>query len=71
MQLGNPSGKTFRIDQLELTKSSLFLKTMISDFFLSRGTFLNHKPINKPAKNNKRMLIAAALHFVNTVRNDR
>ena len=36
---------------------------MISDFFLSSGAFLNHNPINKPAKNNKRMLIAAVFHF--------
>ena len=58
--------KTFRIVQqgeVSLTKSSLFLKTMISDFFLSSGAFLNHNPINKPAKNNKRMLISAVFNF--------
>ena len=27
-------------------KSSLFLKTMISDFFLASGAFLNQNPIN-------------------------
>ena len=66
--------KTFRIVQqgeVSLTKSSLFLKTMISDFFLSSGAFLNHNPINKPAKNNKRMLIAAVFHFKDPVQNDR
>ena len=26
---------------------------MIPDFFLSCGAFLNHNPVNKPAKNNK------------------
>ena len=59
--------KTFRIVQqgeVSLTKSSLFLKTMISDFFLSSGAFLNHNPINKPAKNNKRMLMSAVFNFV-------
>ena len=71
MQLGNPSSKArIAYDFLhparrnQLTKSSLFLKTMISDFFLSSSAFLNHNPINKPAKNNKRMLIAAVFHFV-------
>ena len=37
---------------------------MIPDFSLSCGTFLNHNPVNKQAKNNKRMLIAAVFHFV-------
>ena len=37
---------------------------MISDFFLSFDAFLNHKSINKPAKNNKRILIAGVFHFV-------
>ena len=55
----------------KLTKSSLFLKTMIPDFFLSSGAFLNHNTINKPAKNNKRMLIAAVFHFVDPVQKDR
>ena len=40
---------------------------MIPDLFLSCGAFLNHNPVNKPAKNNKRMLIAAAFHFVDPV----
>ena len=44
---------------------------MISDFFLSSGAFLNHNPINKPAKNNKRMLIAALFDFVDPVQKDR
>ena len=44
---------------------------MISDFFLSSGAFLNHNPINNPAKNNKRMLIAAVFHFVDPVQKDR
>ena len=52
---------------MKLTKSSLFLKTMISDFFLSNDAFLNHNPINKSAKNNKRMLIAAVSYFVDAV----
>ena len=44
---------------------------MIFDFFLSNGAFLNHNPITKPAKNNKRMLIAAVFHFVDPVQKDR
>ena len=36
---------------------------MISDFFLSSGASLNQNQINKPAKNNKRILIAAVFHF--------
>ena len=40
---------------------------MIPDFFLSRGVFLNRNPVNKPAKNNKRMLLAAVFHFVDPV----
>ena len=47
-----------------------FLNTMIPDFFLSCGTFLNNNPV-KPAKNNKRMLIAAAFYFVDPVQKDR
>ena len=42
---------------------------MISDFFLSSGA--NHNPINKPAKNNKRMSIAAEFHIVDPVQKDR
>ena len=42
--------KTFHIVQQGevslLTKSSLFLKRMMSDFFLLSSTFLNHNPIN-------------------------
>ena len=44
---------------------------MISDFFLSSGAFLNHDQKNKPAKNNKRMSIAAVSHFVDPVQKDR
>ena len=55
----------------KLIRSSLFLKSMISDFFLSCGAILNHNPIKKPAKNNKRMLIAAVFHFVDPVQEDR
>ena len=44
---------------------------MISDFFLSSGAFLNRNPINNPAKNNQRMLIAAVFHFVEPVQKDR
>ena len=62
----NPSRKA-SFKAMKLTKSSLFLKTMISDFFLSNGAFLNHNPINKSAKNNKRMLIAAVSYFVDAV----
>ena len=62
----NPSSKA-SFKAMKLTKSSLFLKTMISDFFLSNGAFLNHNPINKSAKNNKRMLIAAVFYFVDAV----
>ena len=64
--------ETFRIQQGEvsLLNSSLFLKTMISEFFLSSGEFLNHNPINKPVKNYKRMLIAAVFHFVDPVQKD-
>ena len=76
----NPSTPRIKISRLylrkswqvyKLTKSSLFLKTMIPDFFLCCGTFLNHNPVNKPAKNNKRMLIAAVFHFVDPVKKDR
>ena len=62
----NPSSKA-SCKAMKLTKSSLFLKTMISDFFLSNGAFLNHNPLNKSAKNNKRMLIAAVFYFVDAV----
>ena len=44
---------------------------MISDFFLSSGAFLSHNSITKPAKNNKRMLIAAVFHFEDPVQKDR
>ena len=75
MQLGNSSSNLDFSHSLarrsKLTKSSFFLKTMISDFFLSSGAFLNHNPINNPAKNNKRMLIAAVFHFVDPVQKDR
>ena len=76
MQFGNPSSKarvtedfsTFLLaKRSKLAKSSLVLKTMISDFFLSSGAFLNQNPINNPAKNNKRILIAAVFHFVDPV----
>ena len=40
---------------------------MIFDFLLSSGAFLNHDPIDKPAKNNKRVLILAVFHFVDPV----
>ena len=79
MQFGNPSSKA-RIayvfshtpaSRSKLTKITLFLKTMISDFFLSSGAFLNHNPINKPAKNKKRILITAVFHFVDPVQKDR
>ena len=63
MQLANPSSN-FKTRWSKFTKSSLFLKMMISDLFLSSGAFLNHNRINKPAKNNKRTLIAAVFHFV-------
>ena len=43
---------------------------MISDFFFSSGAFLNQNPINKPAINNKRVLIAAVFHFVDPVQKD-
>ena len=84
MQHGNPSSKTrmaeslktFRIVQqgevsLLRVAYRLFVKTMIPEFFLSCGAFLNHNPVNKPAKNNKRMLIAAVFHFVDPVQKDR
>ena len=45
-----------------------FLKTMIFDFFLSSGAFLNHNPVNK---NNKIILITAVFHFVDQVQKDR
>ena len=48
MQLANPSSN-FKARWSKLTKSSLFLKTMISDLFLSSVAFLNDNPINKPA----------------------
>ena len=51
-----------------IEQSSLFLKTMISDDFLSSGAFHNQNPVNKPAKNNKRILMAAVFHFVNPVK---
>ena len=51
----------------KFTKSSLFLKTMISDFLLSSGVFLNQNPTNKPAKNNKRIFVGAVFHFVDPV----
>ena len=74
MQLGNPSNNLDFFHSptwwSKVTKSSLFLKTMISDFFLSSGSFLNHNSINKPVKNNKRMLIAAIFNFEDPVRND-
>ena len=35
------------------------------------GAFLNHNPIIKPAKNNKRTLIAAIFHLVNPVQKER
>ena len=55
------------------THSSFYphlFKTMISGFFLLFGAFLNQKPINKPAKNNKRILIAAVFHFVEPVQKE-
>ena len=52
--------------QSKLTISSLFLKTMIFDFFLSSGPFLNHNPINKPAKNNKRNFESSCISFCRT-----
>ena len=74
MQLGNPSSNLDFFHSparwSKLTKSSLFLKTMISDFFLSNGSFLNHNSINKPVKNNKRMLIAAVFNFEDPVQDD-
>ena len=39
-------------------------------FFLSSGAFLNQNSINKPAKSNKRTLIAAVFHFEDPVQND-
>ena len=44
---------------------------MVSDFFLSSGGFFSHNPINKPAKNNKRMLIIAVFHLVDPEQKDR
>ena len=44
---------------------------MISNFFLSSGAFLNLNHKNEPAKNNKRMLLAAVSHFVDPVQKDR
>ena len=55
----------------KLTRSSSCLKSLISDFFLSCGAILNHNSIKKPAENNKRMLIAAVFHFVDSVQEDR
>ena len=45
---------------------------MISDLanFLTSGAFLKKKPINKPGKNNKRILIAAVFDFVDPVKKD-
>ena len=54
--------------EVSLLRVPFFLKTMIFDFFLSSGAFLNHNPINK---NNKRMLITAVFHFVDQVQKDR
>ena len=72
MQLGNPSGKTSRIDQLgEVSLLTYFWKRWFPiSFCRRRGAFLNHKPINKPAKNNKRILIAAVFHFVEPVQKE-
>ena len=44
---------------------------MISDFFLLSGAFLIHIPTSKPAKNNKKILIAAVFHFVDFVQKDK
>ena len=43
---------------------------MISDFFFLSGAFLDKNPINKPAINNKRVLIAAVFHFVDPVQKE-
>ena len=40
---------------------------MISDDFLTSGAFLNQKRQKKPAKNNRRILIAAVFHVVDPV----
>ena len=37
---------------------------------LTSGAFLNQNPINKPAMNNRRILIAAVFHFVRPVEKD-
>ena len=70
-QVTAESLKTDRIlhqGEVSLLRVPFFLKTMIFDFFLSSGAFLNHNPINK---NNKRMLITAVFHFVDQVQKDR
>ena len=81
MQLGNPSSKarigwdflTFLRNQqgeVSLLRVGCLKTAMISGFFLFFDAFLNHEPINKPAKNNKRMLIAAVFHFVEPVQKE-
>ena len=44
---------------------------MICNYFLSSGTFLNQKSSKKPAKDTKKILIAAVFHFVVPVQKDR
>ena len=79
MQHGNPLSKAIitldfshsQVRRSKLTKISVFLKTMIPDCFLWCGAFLKHNPVNKWAKNKKRMSIAALFHLVDLVQKDR
>ena len=43
---------------------------MISDYFLSRGTFLSQKSNKKPAKDNNKILTAAVFGFVDPAQKD-
>ena len=49
-------------------------KTMPSEIgfpmTLTSGAFLNQNPINKPARNNKRILKAAVIHFLHPMEKD-
>ena len=59
-----------RIQQGEVLREAYFWKRWFSITFCQAAHFSTKNPIDKPAKNNKRILIAAVFHLADAVQKD-
>ena len=59
-----------RIQQNEVLREAYFWKRLFPITFRQAAHFSTKNPVDQPAKNNKRILIAAVFHFADAVQKD-